>query len=222
MSGLDGPIAITGAAGGIGRALCALLAENGCRLHLIDREESDVLDLAASLGATAAAQAARDATAARAALAPVAGPIHGLVHLAGVMEDDPELGDDPAVWQRNIDDNLRNAYDFATAMGERLPPGRMGRQVFTSSLAFRRGAVDAVAYSAAKGGLVGLTRALARRFKEQATVNALAPGIILTRMPEKVIERRGERLLREIPLGRFGEPREVATVIRFLLSVDSS
>ena len=222
MSGLDGTIAITGAAGGIGRALCTLLAEGGCRLHLVDREDSDVLAFAESLGATASAGSAGDAAAARAALAPVEGPLRGLVHLAGSMEDDPALGDDPGVWERCMADNLRNAYDFATAVGERLPEGTMGRLVFTSSLAFRRGAVDAVAYSAAKGGLVGLTRALARRFKARATVNALAPGIILTRMPEKVIERRGDRLLREIPLGRFGQPREVATVIRFLLSEDAS
>ena len=79
-----------------------------------------------------------------------------------------------------------------------------------------------MAYSAAKGGLVGLTRALARRFRTRATVNALAPGIILTRMPQRLIERRGEALLQEIPLGRFGEPREVATVIHFLLSEDAS
>ncbi len=222
MTALQGTVAITGAAGGIGRALCTLLAEAGCRLHLIDRAESDVLAFAGEIGASASNHPVADAAGARSALAPVDGPIHGFVHLAGTMEDDPELGDDPAVWDRCMADNLRNAYDFATAVGERLPEGTMGRLVFTSSLAFRRGAVDAVAYSAAKGGLVGLTRALARRFKEQATVNALAPGIILTRMPERVIERRGERLLREIPLGRFGDPREVATVIRFLLSEDSS
>lgn len=222
MTALQGTVAITGAAGGIGRALCTLLAEAGCRLHLIDRPESDVLAFAKEIGASASDHSALDAAGARSALASVDGPIHGFVHLAGTMEDDPGLGDDPAVWERTIANNLRNAYDFATAVGERLPEETMGRLVFTSSLAFRRGAVDAVAYSAAKGGLVGLTRALARRFKAQATVNALAPGIILTRMPERVIERRGERLLREIPLGRFGDPREVATVIRFLLSEDSS
>ena len=228
MAGLDGTIAITGAAGGIGQALCALLSEAGCRLHLIDREDSGLQDLAGRLGATAGVQATTgvqatdDAAGARAALAAAEGPIHGFVHLAGSMEDDPDLGDDAAVWDRTMNNNLRNAYDFATAVEERLPEGTMGRLVFTSSLAFRRGAVDAVAYSAAKAGLVGITRALARRFKTRATVNAIAPGIILTRMPEKVIERRGDFLLKEIPLGRFGAPREVATVIRFLLSEDAS
>ncbi len=222
MAGLEGPIVVTGAAGGIGRALCALLAETGCRLHLIDREDSEVLALAESLGATANDHPVTGAAEARAALASVEGSVRGFVHLAGSMEDDPDLGDDPAVWDRTIANNLRNAYDFATAVGERLPEAGMGRLVFTSSLAFRRGAIDSVAYSAAKAGLIGITRALARRFRERATVNAIAPGIILTRMPEKVIERRRDTLLREIPLGRFGAPREVATVIRFLLSEDAS
>ncbi|NIA69800.1 SDR family oxidoreductase [Pelagibius litoralis] len=222
MTALEGTVAITGAAGGIGRALSRLLAENGCRLHLIDREDSDVLAFAEELGASASVHPADDAAAARLALKPADGPIHGFVHLAGTMEDDPDLGDDPAVWDRTIANNLRNAYDFATAMDERLPGDAMGRIVFTSSLAFRRGAIDSVAYSAAKAGLVGITRSLARRFRQRATVNALAPGIILTRMPEKVIERRRDFLLQEIPLGRFGAPMEVATVIRFLLSEDAS
>ncbi len=215
-------VAITGAAGGIGRALCAFLQKRGYRLHLIDRDSDDLAALAQGLGATFHAGAPASADAARAALADAEGEIGGFVHLAGAMEDDPTLGDAPGVWDRMLADNLRNGYDFATALTDRLPHDRMGRLVFTSSLAFRRGAVDAVAYSVAKAGLVGLTRALARRFRARATVNAVAPGIIRTRMPEAVIARRGEQLLREIPLGRFGEPSEVAGVIAFLLGPDSS
>jgi NAD(P)-dependent dehydrogenase (short-subunit alcohol dehydrogenase family) len=138
------------------------------------------------------------------------------------MTDDPGLADDPEVWESMIRDNLSNAYAFATALAERFPEEERASLVFASSLAFRRGAMDAVAYSAAKGGLVGLTRALARRFRKHANVNAVAPGIILTRMPERVIEKRRDKLLAEIPLGRFGEPVEVARVIAFLLSEDAS
>ena len=188
MTEARGTIAVTGAAGGIGRALCEVLRARGWDLHLVDREESDVEALAASIGVSAAAVTTASAADARRALAPAEGPLQGLVHLAGSMEDDPDLGDAPEVWERAMADNLRNAYDFATALEPRLPEGRMGRLVFASSLAFRRGAKDAVAYSAAKGGLVGLTRALARRFRTKATVNALAPGIILTRMPQRLIE----------------------------------
>lgn len=216
------PVAITGAAGGIGRALCALLAERGRALHLIDLPGSGVEKLAARLGATQATGAAADVGAARAALARAAEPPIALVHLAGAMEDDPVLAEDVGVWRRMIETNLQNAYDYASALAERLPEDQSGRLVFASSLAYRRGAVDSVAYSAAKAGLIGLTRALARRLRRQATVNAVAPGIIDTAMPARVIARRGPALLEEIPLGRFGEPREVAGVIAFLLSEDAS
>ena len=79
-----------------------------------------------------------------------------------------------------------------------------------------------VAYSAAKGGLVGMVRALSRRYGRRVLVNALAPGIIESPMPRHIIAARGPELLAEIPLGRFGRPREVATVIRVLLSDEAS
>ncbi len=215
-------LAITGAAGGIGRALCVLLADSDDQLLLIDRPESGVEALAASLGGTAVASSPLSVDECNAALSAVDGPIDGLVHLAGTFEPDVDLGNDPSVWQRTIQNNLENAYSFATAFIPRLPEDRAGRIVFISSLAFRWGSVDHTAYSVAKGGLVGLTRSLARRLGPRATVNALAPGIIETPMPAQIIAERGEMLKSANPLRRFGQPHEVATVIRFLLSDDSS
>ena len=111
---------------------------------------------------------------------------------------------------------------MAAAVRPRLDPGAVCRMVFASSLAFRRGSYDHIAYSAAKGGIVGLVRALARGLAPGVLVNGLAPGIILTAMPDHIIgdPARRERLLAETALKRFGEPREVATVIRFLLGED--
>jgi NAD(P)-dependent dehydrogenase (short-subunit alcohol dehydrogenase family) len=217
-------IAVTGAGGGIGRALCPLLAAQGDRLILIDRAESGVAALAHEIGGDTVAVAGTPLSvdACQAALDRANGAIYGLVHLAGTFEPDPEMGRTPEIWERTMHNNLENAYNFATALEPRLPQGIMGRLVFTSSLAFRRGGIHHAAYSAAKGGLVGLTRSLARRFRQKATVNALAPGVIETAMPADMIRLRGEQLLAEIPLGRFGRPEEVATVIRFLLSEDSS
>lgn len=210
-------VAITGAAGGIGRVTAKTLRSAGYDLLLIDRPGTALADLAAPLDSPVVCVEGQGVQAARAALAAVEGPIYGLVHLAGVMEPDPKLADEPGVWERAIADNLTNAYDFAAAMEDRLPPGRMGRLVFASSVAFRRGAGDYVAYSAAKGGLVGLTRALARRLRKRATVNAVAPGVIMTNMSVPLITEAKERLLAEITLGRFGAAEEVAPVIRFLL-----
>ena len=215
-------IAITGAGGGIGRALCPLLAAAGDSLLLIDRAESGVEDMAAEMGATVVTGSPLNTEDCKAALGAVDGPIHGFVHLAGTFEPDAELGEDPTIWTRTMHNNLENAYFFATAMLERLPPEEMGRMVFIASLAFRQGSGDHTAYSAAKGGLVGLTRSLARRFGERCTVNALAPGIIETPMPAHVIATRGNALRATNPMGRFGQPIEVATVIRFLLSDEAS
>ncbi|MDH3666310.1 MAG: SDR family oxidoreductase [Paracoccaceae bacterium] len=213
-------LVITGAAGGIGRALVPLL--EGDRLLLIDRAASGIADLAGESGAVHVAGSPLSAAECAEALGAVDGPIDGFVHLAGTFEPDPALGETPEIWTRTIQNNLENAYNFVTALIPRLPEGGMGRIVLISSLAFRRGGPSHTAYSAAKGGLVGMTRSLARRLGERATVNALAPGIIETPMPADLIRERGSALLAENPLGRFGQPHEVATVIRFLLSEDAS
>ena len=215
-------IVITGAAGGIGRALIPLLSELDDQMLLIDVAGSGVEELAAAYGAAAMAGSPLTVEECGQALGRVDGEIDGFVHLAGTFERDPVLGDDPSLWRRTMDNNLDNAYNFVTALSPRLPKDRMGRIVFISSLAFRRGGLEHAAYSAAKGGLVGLTRALARRWAHRATVNALAPGVIDTPMPAEIIRDRREALVAACPMGRFGEAREVATVIRFLLSDDSS
>ena len=121
-----------------------------------------------------------------------------------------------------MQNNLENAYNFATAVEPLLPEDQTGRIVFIASLAFRHGSGDHTAYSAAKGGLVGLTRSLARRFATRGTVNALAPGIIETQMPAHIIATRGNVMRATNPMGRFGQPIEVAEVIRFLLSPGAS
>ena len=82
--------------------------------------------------------------------------------------------------------------------------------------------MDYPAYSAAKGGIVGLTRALSRKLAPDIRVNAIAPGVIRTRMTDQVIARQGNERLAQIPLQRFGQPSEIATVIRFLCGTDAS
>ncbi len=215
-------IVITGAAGGIGRALLPMVSED--RLLLIDRPGTGLAELANEIGATAHEGTPLTAAECRDAIAGADGQVDGFVHLAGTFEPDPVMGDDqdhPSVWARTLQNNLENAYNFATALQPRLPQDQSGRVVFISSLAFRWGSVDHTAYSAAKGGLVGLTRSLARRFAANATVNALAPGIIETAMPAHIIAARGDKLRQSNPLGRFGQPREVAALIAFLLSPDA-
>lgn len=211
-------IAITGAGGGIGQALARELGAEGNRLLLIDRPSSVLHRLAQELGAAAYEGAPLTLAECRAALEAAGPTIDGFVHLAGTFEADPELAEDPDIWQRTMHNNLENAYSFATAVIPLLPETGGARLVFTSSMAFRIGAVQHTAYTAAKAGLVGLTRSLARRLAGRATVNAVAPGLIETPMAKPLINRAGASLLTGNPMNRFGQPEEVSAAIRFFLS----
>jgi NAD(P)-dependent dehydrogenase (short-subunit alcohol dehydrogenase family) len=218
-------VIITGAAGAIGRALIELLAEGPYRLGLIDVPGAPLAEAAAIARVETVIHESLlegPAACAKAVAACGEAAIYGLVHLAGVYQPDPDLARSEGVWQRAIQHNLTNAYDMMSAVDERLDASAPGRMIFMSSAAFTRGSMGHVAYSAAKGGLVGMVRALSRRYGRRVLVNALAPGIIDSPMPRHIIAARGAELLAEIPLGRFGQPREVATVIRFLLSDEAS
>jgi 3-oxoacyl-[acyl-carrier protein] reductase len=149
-------------------------------------------------------------------LAGAGATIDTLVHMAGVFEPDPLDADDRAVWQRAIASNLTNAYDISIAFRAQLPAGRDGAIVLCSSRAFQRGAAGRAAYTAAKGGVVGLMRTFSREFAPRIRVNAIAPGLILTRMTEGLVAQMGAQRLAEIPLGRFGTPEDVAKVALFL------
>jgi NAD(P)-dependent dehydrogenase (short-subunit alcohol dehydrogenase family) len=224
----DRLIVITGGAGGIARATAKLLLAEGAELLLVDPSasllEASAAELAGGARIRTAVSALESPEACTAALATVERPIYALVHLAGIFRPDALDGAHRALWDATMAANLTNAFDMAAAAGPKLDPEATCRMVFASSLAFRRGSFDHIAYSAAKGGIVGLVRALARALAPAVLVNGVAPGIILTGMPQHMLEvpERRERLLSEITLGRFGEAREVATVIRFLLSDDSS
>jgi 3-oxoacyl-[acyl-carrier protein] reductase len=219
-------VVITGGAGGIGVATARAVLDRGAHVLLIDIEEDRLTAARDSLGGGSrvticASTLARPDSCAR-ALDRIEGSLHALVHLAGVYERDALDPADHGVWDRAIAANLTNAYDMCVAFIPRVDMARPARIVLASSIAYRRGGIDRAAYSAAKGGIVGLTRALSRQLAPAVTVNAVAPGIIVTRMTDEIIETRGERLLAEIPMKRYGQPAEVASVIRFLCSDDAS
>jgi NAD(P)-dependent dehydrogenase (short-subunit alcohol dehydrogenase family) len=219
-------VVITGAAGGIGRATLPRLAADGWAMHLIDPDPA-VAEVAAEHGASHAVSALDSPDACRAALPKGDGPIRALVHLAGIFVPHEFRQGDREIHDRTMQANATNAYDMVAATLPRMPTGNTGpdssRIVFISSLAFNRGAPDHVGYSMAKGALVGLTRSLSRGWSGKGILtNAIAPGIIETSMPAEVIRTRGEQALAATPMGRFGQPEEVAGVIAFLLSPDAS
>jgi 3-oxoacyl-[acyl-carrier protein] reductase len=217
-------ILITGAGGGIGVEVLRALDAPGRHLVCLDALPA-ALERIAGLGLAARVTCRQtdlaDPAAARAAVAAAGGPVDALVHLAGVFEPDPESIDDMAVYDRAIAHNLTSGYLIGHAVRE--AGAATGAMVFTSSLAFRRGAWEYVPYAAAKGGIVGMTRALARRWAPDWRVNAVAPGLIDTAMPAALVQKRGmDRVTAEIPLKRMGRPAEVASVIAFLVGPGAS
>jgi 3-oxoacyl-[acyl-carrier protein] reductase len=217
-------IVITGGAGGIGVETARIFLDHGAHVVLVDLDAERLDAARAALGNNRVFTVVSDMSAPADCVDIMerAKPVYALVHLAGVFERDPLVSDEHGVWDRAIAANLTTAYDMAVAFRTRADPREASRIVFASSVAYRRGSADRAAYAAAKGGIVGLTRALSRKYAPDILVNAIAPGLIVTRMSEQVIVERGEGYRNEIPLRRFGQPSEVASVIRFLCSKDAS
>ena len=226
MSGFVGKrIVITGGAGGIGVETARAFMDQGGHVVIVDIDEQRLLQAEAVLGKVRLALhcSALDSPAAcAAAIESAGGPVHSLVHLAGLFEKDAMAAGEHEVWDRAIGVNLTSAYDMAVAFSTRYDKRETGRIVLTSSVAYRRGSAGYPPYAAAKAGIVGLARSLSRRFAPDVLVNAVAPGLIDTRMAQETIAERGDAYRREIPLKRYGHPSEVASVIRFLCSPDAS
>ena len=218
-------IVVTGGAGGIGLETVRTFMDHGGHVIMADIDEAALERAQAGLGGVrlGTIASALDTPAECARVIEAAGaPVYALVHLAGLFERDELDQDDHGVWNRAIAADLTNAYDMAVAFSTRFDRREAARIVLTSSIAYRRGSADHVPYAAAKGGIVGLTRALSRKLAPYVLVNAIAPGVIETRMAEPTIAERGEAYRQEIPLKRFGKPSEIASVIRFRCSPDAS
>ena len=217
---------ITGGAGGIGRACARQLLDAGARILLVDVDAARLAEVQASLGgagrvATHVSSLA-SASEAAAALDAAGQPLFGLIHMAGLFEPDPLDPKDHSAYDRAMASNLTNGYDLGVAYQTRRDPSQVGRIVFCSSGAYRRGTPGRVAYSVAKAGIVGLTRGLSRQFAPHTLVNAVAPNAIKTAMTDAVFKERGDAILATIPLRRFGEPEEIASVVTFLCSDGAS
>lgn len=217
-------VVITGATGGIGEALAHRLATDGWCLHLCDINLARLETLRAELPtkATISESYLGSPAACEAMLASAPEKIYAVVHLAGIFDFHQLDTGGREVYERTLQHNATNAFDLTTAVLPKMEHG--GRIVFTSSLAFNRGAPDNISYSMAKGALVGLTRALSRQVAPDGIlVNAIAPGYIESPMLTKVMSQRdSKQSVAQVPLGRLGKAREVAGVIAFLLSEDAS
>jgi 3-oxoacyl-[acyl-carrier protein] reductase len=217
---------ITGSSRGIGRATALALAADGWTVAVHYRSRAEEAEAVAAgiraMGGSAQTFCADVSDAAQAAalvktVETALGPITGLVCNAGVIRTQFTAMTAAEDWRAVLATNLDGAFYCTKAVIRGMMRQRSGRIVYVSSDAALLGM--RAAYSASKAGLLGLTKSVARELAPSGiTVNAVAPGVIATDMTADTPETRRAKQLAAIPLSRFGEPAEVAAVIRFFLS----
>lgn len=151
------------------------------------------------------------------------GRIDVLVNNAGITKDALIIRMKDEDWDQVLDINLKGAFLCSRAAVKPMSKQRYGRIISISSVVAFIGNPGQVNYVASKAGIVGLTKTVAREYASRGiTVNAVAPGFIQTAMTDALPDQVKEAMLKEIPLGRFGSPDDVANAIRFLASKDAS
>ncbi len=227
MAGLlDGQVAIvTGASRGIGKATALQLAAQGAKVVINYASSSGAADAvvneikaaggeAISIGADVSQAEAVDQLMAEAMNQ--WGRIDILVNNAGITKDTLLLRMKLEDWQAVIDLNLTGVFLCTKAVSKIMLKQKSGRIVNIASVAGQMGNPGQANYSAAKAGVIGFTKTVAKELSSRGiTVNAVAPGFIATDMTN---ELKAEGILQFIPLGRYGQPEEVAGMIRFLAS----
>ncbi len=233
MTDLTGRVAIvTGSSRGIGRAIALELARRGAFLvvncqHNLAAAQA-VADEIVALGTKAIVVQADVSTSEGAeALAQAAVAAYGridiLVSNAGIIRDGLSARLSAADWDAVIQTNLTGAFYCAKAVQRTMLKQRSGRIIHISSVSGLMGNAGQANYSAAKAGLIGLTKALARELGgRNITVNAVAPGYIATDMTATLPEQVVGHMRDLIPLGRLGQPEDVARAVAFLASDDAA
>jgi 3-oxoacyl-[acyl-carrier protein] reductase len=232
MGALDGQIAlVTGASRGIGRTICLKLAEAGADIAGLDIVE----DMLQETGELVEANGVRfiglqgdvskfeDMKEAVSATVEAFGRLDIMVNNAGITRDNLLIRMDADDWDKVISINLTGVFNGIKAVARQMGKQRSGRIVNIASIVGIIGNAGQANYSASKGGVIALTKTAARELgKRNVCVNAVAPGFIVTPMTDKLTEEAREASLAQIPMGRFGEPEEVAGAVLFLAGPDSS
>jgi 3-oxoacyl-[acyl-carrier protein] reductase len=230
---LDGRIAlITGASRGIGRACALELAAAGAAIGVNYRSDADGAAAVVSEIETAGGRAlalAADVAVAEEAHALVArceeelGEIDALVCNAGITRDNLMARISTQDFDDVIATNLGGAFHVCQAAARRMLRRRRGAIVTMSSIVGIHGNAGQTNYSASKAGLIGLTKSLAKEIGSRGVrVNCIAPGYVATELTDVLPENAREGLLASTPLGRLGEPEDIARCVRFLVSDASS
>jgi 3-oxoacyl-[acyl-carrier protein] reductase len=210
MSTHDGCALVTGGSRGIGAAIAERLRDGGWTVATLSRNGADVqADVADSEQVQRAFEQVRERF----------GPVLVLVNNAGIREDGLAIRMSAEDWEKVVDVNLNGAFHCTRPALDDMLKARWGRIVNVSSVVAEHGNPGQANYAAAKAGLLGFTRTLAREMgRKGITCNAVTPGVIDTDMTTDVA---GD-LKQAVPAGRVGRPEEVAGAVAFLVSEDAA
>jgi len=220
---------VTGASRGIGRAIATTLAGRGLKVigtATTDAGAQAITEALAGQGGRGVALNVTDAAGVDAAIDAIVkehGALHVLVNNAGITRDTLAMRMKDDDWDAVIDTNLKAVFRLSRAVMRTMMKQRYGRIVNITSVVGASGNPGQANYAAAKAGVAGMTRALARELGSRGiTVNCVAPGFIATDMTDSLPEAQKTALLQQIPLQRLGQPAEIAHAVAFLASPEAS
>lgn len=219
---------VTGASRGIGRAIAGVLAAKGLRVvgtATTAAGAASIHEILSPLGGRGIVLDVTQPQAANAAiddLVKVYGGLHVLVNNAGITRDNLALRMKDEEWDAVIETNLKAVFRMSRAVMRTMMKQRYGRIINVTSVIGAIGNAGQSNYAAAKAGVAGLTRSLARELgSRNITVNSVAPGFIATDMTADLPQSHKDALLAQIPLGQLGRPEDVAEAVAFLASAQA-
>jgi 3-oxoacyl-[acyl-carrier protein] reductase len=214
---------VTGASRGIGRAIAAELADAGAAVVVSYRSGAEEAEaLAEQIGGRAVQADVSDPDSAR-TLVEDAGDLDVLVNNAGVTRDGLLVRMSDEDWETVIDTNLASCFYTSRAAVRGMMRKRSGVIVNVSSIVGLRGNWGQTNYAASKAGIIGFTKSLARELgSRNVRANVVVPGYVTTRLTDALPEEATSAMLENTPLGRLGDPEDVAGAVRFLCSEEAS
>lgn len=229
MMNLEGKIAlVTGASRGIGRAIAELLVERGATVIGTATSESGAAAISEYLGENGKGLALNvtDVESIEATLKTINdefGVIDILVNNAGITRDNLLMRMKDDEWNDIIDTNLTPIFRMSKAVLRGMMKKRVGRIINVGSVVGTMGNAGQTNYAAAKAGVIGFTKSMAREVASRGvTVNTVAPGFIETDMTKALNEEQRAVTLANVPAGRLGDPREIASAVAFLASPEAA
>jgi 3-oxoacyl-[acyl-carrier protein] reductase len=232
MKRFEGRVSIvTGASQGIGEAIARDLAAEGALAVLVDVQKDKLESVAASIVSAGGRAATRvvdvgDTAAVESAVASIAadhGRIDHLVNNAGITRDTLLLRMKEEDWDAVLRVNLKGTYNFSRAVLRTMIGAKYGRIVNIASVVGLMGSAGQTNYAASKAAVIAFAKSLAREVGSRGiTVNAVAPGFIVSAMTEALPEEVKKAYLELIPLKKFGLPKDVSNAVQFLLSDEAS